>query len=200
MGKLIVFGCGGHARSVLDILSYNQAVNDIVLVDENARENESIMGWPVVKSYCVKSDDLVFSERGNHEQRKNILECFDYCQWFTVISKQAYVAGSAEIKKGTMVAHRAHLGPEAQVGRGSIINTGSIVEHESVIGDYVHVAPGSVVCGRSRIGNYVMLGAGSTVIDRISICDNVIIGAGSVVVMDITDPGTYVGAPAHKIK
>ena len=33
-----------------------------------------------------------------------------------------------------------------------------------------------------------------------TICDNAVIGAGAVVTKDITEPGTYVGIPARKIK
>jgi serine acetyltransferase len=46
----------------------------------------------------------------------------------------------------------------------------------------------------------VTIGTNAAVLPGINICDNVIIGAGAVVNKDITDPGTYVGVPARKIK
>jgi len=34
----------------------------------------------------------------------------------------------------------------------------------------------------------------------VTVCDDVVIGAGAVVTKDITEPGTYVGNPAKKIR
>ena len=56
------------------------------------------------------------------------------------------------------------------------------------------------LCGRVKIGSQVFIGAGASVLPGVNICDNVIIGAGSVVNKDITERGTYVGAPAKKIR
>jgi acetyltransferase-like isoleucine patch superfamily enzyme len=49
------------------------------------------------------------------------------------------------------------------------------------------------------LGNKVYVGSNATILP-ISICDDVVIGAGAVVTKDITEPGTYVGNPARKIK
>ena len=34
----------------------------------------------------------------------------------------------------------------------------------------------------------------------VTVCDDVVIGAGSVVTKDITEPGTYVGNPARRLR
>jgi acetyltransferase-like isoleucine patch superfamily enzyme len=51
----------------------------------------------------------------------------------------------------------------------------------------------------TRIGRKVYIGSNSTILP-VSICDDVVIGAGSVVTRDITEPGTYVGNPARRLK
>ncbi|MDE7366053.1 MAG: acetyltransferase [Lachnospiraceae bacterium] len=198
--RLIILGCGGHARSILDILHGNHMTNEIILVDEHAGENEYIMSHPVLKDYKFEGQELIFPAIGDNGQREVVLNRFMNQQCITIVSCQAYVGENVVLGKGTLIAHRVHLGPEAHIGMGCIINTGSIVEHETEIGDFVHVAPGTTICGRCHIGSRVMLGAGSTVIDKITICSDVTVGAGSVVVHDITQPGTYVGVPARRIK
>ena len=40
MKRLIIFGCGGHARSVVDVFLRKHSGWDLVFVDENALENE----------------------------------------------------------------------------------------------------------------------------------------------------------------
>ena len=56
------------------------------------------------------------------------------------------------------------------------------------------------MAGTVSVGTGTWIGIGSAVINNIGITGNCIIGAGAVVTRDITEPGTYVGVPARKIK
>jgi hypothetical protein len=49
--SLIIFGCGGHARSVADIILYNKPNAQLTFVDENAKMNENILGFNVIRNY-----------------------------------------------------------------------------------------------------------------------------------------------------
>jgi acetyltransferase-like isoleucine patch superfamily enzyme len=51
----------------------------------------------------------------------------------------------------------------------------------------------------TKLGNKVYVGSNSTILP-VTICNDVVIGAGSVVTKNITEPGTYAGNPAKKIK
>jgi acetyltransferase-like isoleucine patch superfamily enzyme len=62
------------------------------------------------------------------------------------------------------------------------------------------VSVNATVAGRCRVGDRVFLGAGSVVIDGVSIADDIVIGAGAVVVDDLHESGTYVGAPARRVR
>ncbi len=197
---IILFGCGGHARSVLDILHTNKVKNKIILVDKNAKENEQIMGHDVLKYYTPQNTSKLFPATGTNKNREKLLLHFGEKNFISIISCTAHISENVSTKAGTLVSHRAFLGTGVQTGLCCIINTGTIIEHEVEIGNYVHIAPGCIICGRSRIGNHVLLGAGSTVIDNITICDHVTTGAGSIIIQDITVPGTYAGVPARKIR
>lgn len=199
--KIAIYGCGGHARSILNAIKRNGYTGQVVLVDENARANEVIMGCPVVKNYELSAVDTYIMGIGDNARRQSYFDKIKKQSenGMTLIASTAVVGVEATVGVGTFVAENAYIGPCCEIGDNTIINTGSIVEHESVIGDHTHIAVGATVCGRCRIGNNVFCGAGSTVIDQISICDNVTIGAGSVVISDICEPGTYVGVPAGKI-
>jgi len=56
------------------------------------------------------------------------------------------------------------------------------------------------ISGNVTINEKVYIGTGTVVLEKINICSNVTIGAGAVVTKDITEPGTYVGVPAVRIK
>lgn len=201
--RIIIFGCGGHARSIINTIREIDERIDILLVDKNAGSDEVILGCKTRREYDLEEDDRYIIAIGENTGRREIFDCLqekynERC--ISVISPYAHIGIDAAIGCGTFVAAKAYIGPQARVGNNTIINTGSIVEHEAIIGNNTHIAPGTVICGRARIGDNVFCGAGSTIVDKISICDNVVIGAGAVVKENISDAGTYVGIPARKIK
>lgn len=200
---IVIYGCGGHARSVIHTLCEEDKKKQIILVDEKAGIDERILGFLAMSSYELRCGDVYIVAVGDNAKRKEVYEKLKSNQVgssMAVISHAANVGIESQIGDGTFVAPCAYIGPQAQIGFDTIINTGSIIEHETVIGNHTHISPRAVICGRCRIGNMVFCGAGSTVIDQVRICDNVIVGAGAVVIKDITEPGVYAGVPARKIK
>lgn len=201
--RVVIFGCGGHARSVVNILREISQNLEIVLVDDNANDNEVILDCQVERYYELDENDGYIVAVGDNNARKGIYDSLanksiGHC--IAVVSPHSRLGVEAQIGKGTFIASNVFVGPEAKIGYNSILNTGSVLEHEVQIGNHTHIAPGAIVCGRSTIGNNVFCGAGSVIIDKIHVCDNVVIGAGAVVVKDILIPGTYVGVPAKKVK
>ena len=199
--KIIVYGCGGHARSLINTILKNGYQGSLILVDKNALDDEEILGCKVRKAYELKEQDVYIVGIGDNLQRKSFfLELQKKSdEALTLIASGAEVGIEAKIGAGTFVAAKAYIGPCCKIGDNTIINTGSIIEHETVIGEHTHIAVNATISGRCKIGNNVFCGAGSTVIDKISICDNVTVGAGSVVISDICEPGVYVGVPARKM-
>lgn len=195
--KLVIIGCGGHARSVADVYLFNNPDAEIIFVDDSARDEEIILGCPVVKDYSFNGEN-VFVAIGECQKRAKEISKYSYIE--KIISSNAYLGKDVEFAQGVFVAHKAHIGVGSKIGEGTIINTSASIDHEVEIGKYCHIAPSSTICGRSKIGDIVFVGAGATIIDKISICDDVIIGAGAVVVQNIEESGTYVGNPARKIK
>ena len=200
--RLIIYGCGGHARSILNTAFEVYKKDEIILVDDNAQENEKILGCRVEKEWSGKECVPFIVAIGDNAKRQQIFDNRCSCgeDSVSIISQTAIIGFYSKIEKGTFVAKKNYIGPEVQIGKDTIINTGSIIEHETIIGNHTHIAPGVTICGRCRIGNNVFIGAGATIKDNIEICDNVIIGAGAVVIKDIIEQGTYVGVPAKKIK
>ncbi len=197
--ELVIFGCGGHSRSVVDIILANDPLASLVFVDQNARENETIYGFPVIKGIDV-SERQVFIAIGDNASRKEKFYELGEVNSISVISAKAHIGYKANINTGCFLGNFCHIGPEAMIGTNTIINNAAIVEHEVKIGSHCHIGPNATVSGRCKIGDLVFLGVGATVKDFINICSDVIIGAGATVVTDIIEPGTYVGCPARKIK
>ena len=193
---IYILGCGGHARSVADVILDNNPSQRLVFVDKNARENETILTFPVIKSLPAEAE-AVFVAIGDNAKRRKLAEGK---KLINVISKRAYVSLSAKLADGIFVGDGAHIGPLVQIGCGAIINTNAVIEHEDVIDDWTHVSVNATICGHVRVGKEVFLGAGSVVKDGIAICDNVTIGAGGIVIKNIGEKGIYVGVPTRRIK
>ena len=200
--RVVVFGCGGQARSIINVLRETDESMERLLVDKNAHCGETIMGCKVMCECELKENDGYIIAIGDNADRSRLFRFLlnnnvGHC--ISVISMHAHIGMESKIGRGTFVAANAYIGPMSEIGNNAIINTGCIVEHETIIGDNSHIAPNATICGSTQIGSNVFCGAGSTVIDKINICDNVIIGAGAVVKEDIVEAGTYVGVPARKI-
>ncbi|MCL2888282.1 MAG: NeuD/PglB/VioB family sugar acetyltransferase [Elusimicrobia bacterium] len=193
--KIILIGCGGHARSVADVLLFNNPAAEIIFVDANATNGEKILGFPVLKKIPAGAANI-HCAAGDNEKRKTLWRQTN----ISVVSKDAYISPSAKIGRGVFIGHRAHIGPLTEIGDGCIINTSSVIEHESKVGNFSHISVGTLICGRCKIGGNVFAGAGSVVKDGITVRSNVTVGAGASVVKNITKAGVYVGVPAVKRK
>lgn len=195
---LLIYGCGGHARSVIDILVCDKPDISIRIIDAHAKLNEIIAGFPVFRE--GNDADQFFLAIGDNYKRAAALKTKSEQNLIRIISGKSHIGKCATVSRGVFVGNFVHIGPDAVIGLNSIINTGAIVEHEVQIGAHCHIGPNASISGRSRIGDFVFVGVGSSIVDSISICSNVVIGAGSVVIQNIAEPGTYVGCPAKKIK
>ena len=196
MGDLfVIMGCGGHARSVADAILSDHSDAKIVFVDANARPNEKILGFNVVKSFGDNSTVFI-PAAGDNQRRKDESSRQNTASY---VSSTAHVGASSTVAAGCFVGMGAHIGPEATIGRGTIVNTNAVVEHNAIVGEFCHIAPNATVCGGCSIGDLVLIGAGAVVKPYQKICSNVIVGAGAVVVKDIVESGTYVGSPARKV-
>jgi UDP-N-acetylbacillosamine N-acetyltransferase len=191
-------GCGGHARSLADVILANEPRASILFIDPNARPGETILGFPAVRE--AGPGGLYIVAIGDNSKRKSVFEDLASrgTSFATIVSKGARRGLLSEIGEGSFVAHGAHIGPEARIGRDTIINSNAVIEHEVRVGDHCHIAPNATISGRTVVGDLVFVGAGATIVDGVRVASGCTIGAGAVVVKDIGEAGVYVGCPARK--
>jgi UDP-N-acetylbacillosamine N-acetyltransferase len=201
--KVIIFGFGGHARSVADIALAN-GYTDIIFYEQNAQPDEKFLGFDVVNRL---PDDLdvnkwhAFPASGDACSRAKQIKIIDESGFSstTLIAPTATIGVGAVIGRATLIGQHAHIGPKAIVGVGCIINTSAVLEHESKVGNYTHISVGANVAGRCDIGSYCFICVGSTVIDKVKVADNVVLGAGACAIRDLSVSGVYVGVPARLV-
>ena len=118
----------------------------------------------------------------------------------TFVSPEAVVNREVELGPGTVVFDGAVVNPGVATGPICIVNTNAAVEHDCRFGMNVHIAPGATISGGVTIGDHTFVGAGAVVIHGVRIAEGCLVGAGAVVTKDLTEPGTYVGNPAWRIR
>ena len=211
MEKIILIGCGGHAKSVVDSIEAQGVYEIAGFIAEKADNDYEYRGYKIIgtdedlvsiydggiKNACIC---IGYMGKGSVRQKLyNTLKDIGYVLP-VIVDPSAILAKDAVIGEGTFVGKRAVINSGAAVGNIAIINTGAIIEHDCVIGDYTHVAVNATVCGNVEIGSSCLVGAGATVIQEIKIGNYAIIGAGSVASKNVEEEHIAVGVPAKSIK
>ena len=208
MEDLIILGCGGHAKSVIDVIEEEGKYHILGFVDRERDDAYEYRGYSVIGTdeelkmlydKGVHHAVICVGFMGHAQIRQRLYRQLKEIGYVlpNIIASSAEIAADAVLGEGIFVGRQAVINAEAVVGDVAIINTGAIVEHECRIGAFTHVAVGSTVCGNVRIGKNSMIGAGSTIIQGVRIGKNAIVGAGAVVVSDIPEEITVKGIPAR---
>lgn len=204
--KLVVWGAGGHALVVADIIRMGieyEIVGFLDDVDRN-RKGTTYCGSVVLGGKEILDDLSANDVRhliigvGDCDARLHLSE-LARARGFslaTAIHPAAIVAKDVNIGAGAVVAAGAVINPQTQVGENVIINTSSSIDHECVIENAVHIGPGVHLGGRVHVGSAAWIGMGSIISDHVRIGNQSIVGAGSVVLQDIPERVVAYGVPA----
>ncbi|NDV78850.1 acetyltransferase [Dysgonomonas sp. 511] len=196
MGKVYLYGAGGHAKVIADILEEHN-----LIVPEIYDDNEALVeliGIPVVHHKEIASPLIV--SIGNNEIRKKIVDNLKDVIYTRAIAHTAVVSETVHIGQGSVIMQGAIVQSSVNVGKHTIINTGATVDHDCIIHDFVHIAPGCNLCGNVEVGEGSFIGAGSIIIPGVKIGKWAVIGAGSVVRKNIPDNIMAVGNPCKIYK
>lgn len=202
-----IYGAGGHARVILEILKIR---NDNLLGfvdDSEERHGALIHGFPIYWSqYFFNQKPLedaqwIVGVGDNHTRRKLVHSLEKRKIIFTTaIHPSAQISDSAVIAEGSVVMANAVINADAKIGRHVIINTGSTIDHDCKIDDFCHVAPGCSLCGNVHLEQSVFLGVGSCAVPSITVGAYSVCGAGSVIVRSLPSRCLAYGCPAKVVR
>lgn len=107
---------------------------------------------------------------------------------FVEIQNDAVVGARSRIQSHSFICSRVKIGQDCFIGHGVMFTNDKFTDR-CLSKDFLP----------TTIGNKVYIGSNATILP-VDICDDVVIGAGAVVTKNITQPGTYVGNPAKRLK
>lgn len=107
---------------------------------------------------------------------------------FVEIQSDVKIGKRTRIQSHSFICSKVEVGEDCFVGHGVMFVNDKFIDRKLS----KNFLP-------TKIGNKVYIGSNATILPVV-ICDDVVIGAGAVVCKDITEPGTYIGNPARKLK
>ena len=195
---MILFGAGGHVKSVMDIA--HSIEERITLIYDDNPLVESIFDIPVQKYIIggiIPIETWVITI-GCNRVRKVVRERL-FGKFGVLVHKTASISHWAKIGNGTVVMAQAVINAGAFVGNHCIINSGAIVEHDCILEDFVHLSPNVGLGGAVTIKEGSHIGTGACIIPGITIGKWATVGAGAVIIKDVPDGAVVVGNPGRII-
>lgn len=201
--SLVVFGAGGHAKSLIDLVRSSLDLVPLCVADDDRGAPADVLGVPVVPGaalpllhehgvrYAVNAVGAI----GRLQTRIDVGRRLDEAGFElpALVDRAAFVAASAAVSAGAQVFAGAAVCSAARVGRSAIVNTGAIVSHDCRVADYAHVAPGALLAGAVEIGEAALVGMGATVNIGVRVGARSTVGNGAAVNEDLP-PNTIVPA------
>lgn len=207
---VILFGAGGHAKVLLDILLEQNAEILGIAEKDGVERPTNLFGVPIIGSdsdverYSPSEIELVngIGSIGSTALRKRVYEKFKALgyRFQQVIHSSAVISRRAVLGEGVQVAAGAVINIGARIGENSIVNTNTSLDHDCVIGAHVHIAPGVTLSGGVTVGDGSHIGTGANVVQGVHIGKGVIVGAGALVLQDLGDGTAVCGVPAKEMK
>ncbi len=202
--ELLVFGGGGHAKSVIDMIRAIGKFRIVGIVDDHMDAGSLVLGVPVLggadllDEYRQRGVKLAVNTVGGigkpeiRVQIYNRLRDAGY-QFPTLVHPKAFVEPTAILEDGTQVLPLAYIGSDSRIGFGCIINYGAIVSHDCDLAACVNLSPGATLAGGVHVGDRSQIGMRATINLDLFVGSDVRIGNGATVKKNVPD-GTIIKA------
>lgn len=197
---VIVYGGGGHGKSVIDTIRSQNIFQIHGIVDDGLSPGESVMGFSILGGSDILPDlynqgirlavnavggigDITSRMKVFHNLAANGFACP------AIVHPSAVIEPSVITSAGVQVFPQTYIGSEVKIGFGVIVNTGAVVSHDCILDDYANISPGAILAGGVEIGLGTLVGMGVTINLGVIIGNNARIGNSATIKTDVPDNG-----------
>ena len=194
--SIIIYGGGGHGKTLIDLLHSLGSYPIAGVVDDRLTPGNQVLDAPVLggaavlaelKARGVKLAVNAVGGIGNIAVRIKVFEQLSEAGFTcpALVHPHAFVEPSARLAEGVQVFPHAYVGSAANIGYGVIVNTGAIVSHDCQVDDYANLSPGAILAGEVIIGRAALVGMGVTVNLQVRVGERARLGNGATVKRDV---------------
>lgn len=208
MEEVIVFGSGGHAKVIIDIIEKQKQYKLIGLIDpfkelSSTRLNYPILGNKGDYSILNKVHGGIVGIGDNwvrYEMTQLINQLAPNFQFITCIHPHATIGSDVQLGAGTVIMAGGVINSGTKIGTSCIINTLSSIDHDCHIGNFASLAPNTSTGGQTIIEEGTAIGIGTNIIHNIHIGEHTVVGAGSTVLDHLPSFVVAFGTPCRVIR
>jgi len=195
---LLVYGGGGHAKAVIEMVLQMDAFSIAGIVDDRIPVDTLVLGIKVlggreILPHLVAQDVRLAAngvggilDIGVRVKIFELLEGYGF-SFPAIIHPRATLEPSARVSDGVQVFANAYVGSEAVLHPRCMVNTNAVVSHDCEIGAYSHIAPGALLAGHVHVGKRTLIGMGVTTSIGVKIGSGVRIGNSAMIHADVPD-------------
>jgi len=207
MKKIVVFGSGGHAKVIVDIIEKEGVYQILGFVDPIRSLGEDYNGYPVLgsekeildlkKKHRIDGGIIAIGDNwSRYKIVQNVLKSIPDFHFVKAIHPSSQIAKHVSINRGTVVMPGAVINSGTEIGEFCVVNTNSSIDHDNVFENYSSIMPKAATGGGVRIGEFSVLGMGACVLPAVQVGAHTLIGAGSVLLESAGDNSVFIGSPA----
>jgi sugar O-acyltransferase (sialic acid O-acetyltransferase NeuD family) len=171
---LVVYGGGGHGKSLIELIRTIGAHHIVGILDDGLPAGAEVLGVPVLGGRSILPElrrrGLGLAANavggiGDVRSRLQVSEALQHAGFECppLIHPTAWLEATVQVAPGAQILPFAYVGSEAIIGRGAIVNTSAVVSHDCRLGEYANVAPGALLAGGVEVGEAALIGMGVTV-------------------------------------
>ena len=188
MKSVLLIGCGGHSRSLIEIIESAGQWKIYGLVGLPEQFGRRVFGHAVIgcdgdlaalREKC-QSAVLAIGQLPNPALRHRLAVALEQLRFHSpvLISPHSVVSHHAKLGSGTTVGHGAIVNGGAVVGQHCIINSRALIEHDVQIGNHCHISTGALINGGVTVGAGSFIGSGVMIRDGLNLPPSTVISAG----------------------
>ena len=188
MKPLLLLGCGGHARSLIDLVETSNVWTIHGLIGLPEEVGATVLGYhvigtdadlPQLRRFCSHAV-LAVGQLPDPAPRQRLALRLEQLGFHcpVLISPHAIISTHARLGFGTVVGHGVIVNARAVVGSHCILNSRALIEHDVDIGDHCHVSTGALVNGGVTIGHSSFIGSGVMLREGLQLPSGTVISAG----------------------
>lgn len=210
--NLVIVGAGGFGRELLQYaIDASRSMQELSVkgfLDDDVRKavkSVNQLGARIVGNttdYRIDFCDRLLISIGDPATRRSIFERLHQrgAKYFTLVHPTAYVAPTAHLEQGCIVAPFAFVGSFAHIECNALLNLYAVAGHDVRIGAHSVLSPHAVVNGGSIVGQQVFIGTHAVTAPGVRIGGGCKVSAGAVLYREAPEQSLVTGNPAKSYR